>query len=611
MSASPAPLLRSILEAAWRLVRVGYVRGLLVADALLFCVLTVDIFRLRANGYSVLALLSTWRVAPLKAAPLQAAAVLLVGLPAGLAAFRILLGGRSRIHSNLARELGRFGVASHVLSVALVSLAIALLPSAYLLTGFRYSAGRFEHAFVPWGAYIATLAGHYSALVASFVISVVGPTILVYVTRETKKSQYLSDLAERLELVDLSGDLYPVSYSPKRPNFIAGAVSPGIASVAAQAADYIAEYRALSPGSGRALRYLLQKASICDELIRQYLIPERARAAQITIGFATSTTRALEISLLESGARSVVISPFEHPAEVAAVKWMARTYDISVFVCAARPTLFQKSAAAAVEDLSLSIAVGIETARTATTKSGRIALVLSDVCWATGARTDISRVMADIEKALGRDNSDLYVIVDGAHAVGNGAFVRHLDVADAYIFSAHKWLFSGEPLGVVLSRRPFGVPPAVDLWNAAPVGAPSVRVGTVGPTAICHFAATLELLTRRGLDALWRRSTVFRSRILANVTDRFTALAVADIERYDSLAESFIVSLMPNGAFRWSESDVDAIQRIFTDSGLAVNVLKIHDGLEPVVRVTIPFYLSFRDADRLVAVLRSAVIARV
>lgn len=592
-----------VLRKSWivtaRFVRVGYVRLLLIVDAAILALLVIDTIRLRRLGISPAAVIT--------ATPLRLpfaigqtgliAVFMLVVIPAILTFGRLLLSGGSRIHGKLAMEIGRVPVALHVLVAAILSVAGALVPTALMLSGLTYTAGSgWDFAFSSLYAHFAAVAGSMTPTIITLAGAVFGSPLIAWLATDAKPSAYVADFLSRLYLLDLRGDLYPSGYTPRRSNFMAGAISPGVRNAVRSAEAAVANYNGLGPGSPKATESLVSTAMECVEIIRRSVIANGADRC-LNIAFTSNTTRALEIAICFAGPPdAIVLSPFEHPSEERVAEWLRRSHGVEVIIVPPLKSYFtERPAGRNAEEIAINIGAAVEQAR-----GPNVAVLISDVCWSTGIRIPVDYIATELRAMCPQRR--LTIIIDGAHAAGHNAMVTMPADADMYVFSGHKWLFSNEPVGVIVTREQWKAPYPVDVWvPAGDLVVPSI--GTAGPVKLAHLRGALRMLEEHTFERFWERSRELRRRFVSALPSELKLLAFTDEH---SAEHTFIVAVVPADGFAWFTSNAAALASHFEDRRISVNVLPLPH-LPLAVRVTFPYFLSMRDLDTLRGALENAI----
>jgi selenocysteine lyase/cysteine desulfurase len=584
-----------------RFIRVGYIRAILLVDAAIVALLIADGVRLRYHGVSLLA---AYRNASLLGTPslqifLKITAFMLFVVPGTLALLRLTLGRGSRVHGSFAMEISRIPISIHIAATALCAISGTIVPAAVRLSGLQWQSSGTVETFYPVYRLYTNAAASTLVLLGSVVVTVLVAPSIAYLSREGKPSPHVVDIVSRLYLLDLHGDLYPAGYSPRRANFMGGAISPGIRLAVRDAADLVQRYNRQGPGSPEATETLVKMANNCVDIIRRRIVHAND-GATLHVGFTSNTTRALEVAMmLAAPVGAVVLSPFEHPSEEKVSAWLQRCIGVDVEQADRTRDLFVRPADEVLDDVVLATAAAVEK-----TRHGRVAVLVSDVCWATGTRIPVAKLIEVLAPMC--PNHELVFIVDGAHAAGNNHVIEVPAACDSYVFSGHKWLFSNEPVGILVSRRPWAPPYPVDVW--VPQGDSMLpSVGTAGPFKLAHLTAVLRMFEKHGIDTFWQRSRELRQRFVAALPEQ--CMIVGWTPGSDAAQHTFIVTVAPKQGHNWYTSSLPELETFFTQNGLSLNVVRL-PGFAAAVRVTFPYFLPVRDMEKLADALRKATSAR-
>ena len=215
----------------------------------------------------------------------------------------------------------------------------------------------------------------------------------------------------------------------------------------------------------------------------------------------------------------------------------------------------------------------------------RVILIVSEVCWATGFRVPVEDLAHDLEALA---NPPL-LIIDGAHAVGNSLPPHPIAVGEAYIFSAHKWLLSPEPGGILLGR---GARPVYDAWVDQ---VPEVSAGFAG---VCGLHSALAT-TKSMLEEKRRTRSSSLKDLLVQSIQPFCSVVGART----GLVTTSLFSIRPADGYHWLQPQnlTNALAR------KEVNALVIYDGLltggEAWIRISLPFFSDWGEVLRLGEIL--------
>ncbi len=574
-------MLRSILKLLILHVKIGFRWRLILVDIVALGVAVIEIIRFKSYG---LDLASALRLVPQILSLsflLNLALFVFIGLfvvPAFIG-FILLLGGRAlRLNRNKTQ-------------IKIIHLSGLLIIVVYLILGsaMQVSSGYMVYEGIHTYAFSSSLLdlSRFSTITVAFfglVLFVAPPAFSWFL--EKKKPALLEDYAARLYLADLGGDFYP-KFIGKKANFNSGAMAPEIRFVKRYAARLAQRYQELLPGSRAAGTYLQQLILDC-ELLLSALILELPSQDLPRIDFFSSTSRALEVALLQVvGAKKILLSPYEHPVESKIGEWLS-------YVEGSMIRRIEFSA----EDFQLhwnfqEDKIVDEFKRHASTAALPIVVVISEVCYATGLHIPIDLLLKRFFREVERE--DVVVIVDGAHAAGNGRMDLKVDF-DYYVFSTHKWLFSPDPCGVLLTaRRRLGLNSPYDGSSRN-----ALSETTVNFRSIAGLRASLELINKVGWEKIWDRSCQLRDHLISKLGEKFEVVGSET-----GLPASHMLSIRPRIGLRWDYEDFRGLAGYFANKDINVQVIAI-DPKMPWIRITFPYFIEFQQVNNLLDAIHGA-----
>lgn len=582
--------------------RVGYVSGLIAADALFAILLALDLLRLQMSGVSVTAALKLTAprlLGPTLVPSLRLLLFLTLILPICIAVVRIIIGG------------GRFappflGWRGHVVRTAHVGISVFLCASystisaAQTLAGLSFDGAKADYAFHSW--YEAYFVSPVSWLLVP--ITVVAGLILAalpsLLPTDFRVAGWLRDYLTHVLLADLKSGLHPVN-GRHSANFNTAAGAPELNVVRRTAERHLDAYRKRVAGSTESGNYLFQLAEQCRQLIQELLFG--SLPATHRIEFYPGTSRALEIALTRMRSpKNIVLSPYEHPAEHSVACWHAAQTGSTLVRLQLSNEDFARDFDAHKRIVVQKISDAIATA------SHEPVLVLSEVCFSTGLVVPVRQLIEDVKnKVSGRS---FQIIIDGAHAVGNAQRLLKPSLFDAYVFSAHKWLYSSEPMGVLISAKGSGT--AYDGWgDQLPNTWASART-------IACLLASLEMFRDHRVEFFQERSRILREEFESDsdIRDRFEIVGAACSKQMPS---TNMISLQPTKDYRWNGQapslnaffQIRKVYPLLLDHE-ALGTLAL-DGADPEptkpwVRVSFPYFLDVREVRQLARALCGAVV---
>jgi len=582
--------------------RVGYVSGLIFADAVFAAVFAIDLLRLRyVNGVSVAAVLEitpSRLFGPTLGPSAKLLLFLTLILPLLIAAVRVGIGA-GRFAPSFLGWRGRLVRYLHWFVALLLCLSYSTVSAGQTLAGYSFDGTRADYSF-------HSLYEMYLVTPVSWLLSPV-PTVIVILLSglasllpsQFKVASWLEDYLTRVLLADLNSILHPVN-GRHNANFNTAAGAPEIDYVRRKAEEHLERYRTLVPGSTESGYYLLQLSEQCRGLLQELFF----RTIPIThrIEFYPGTSRALEIALTRiPGKKHIIMSPYEHPTEHSVVRWHAEQTG-------ATPERLQITG----EDFALQFGqhknVVVEKLVSALKRTtGPTVLIISEVCFSTGMTVPVKTIIEEVKNRAPKNN--LHIIVDGAHAVGNSRQLLNPSAFDAYVFSAHKWLYSSEPMGILIS--PKGQASAYDGWgDQLPDTWASAR-------AIAAFLSSLQMFRAHHVRFFLERSGILRKRFESTpeVSQRFQ---VVGMQCKDRMPYTNMLSLRPAIDYRWN-GQVPSLNAFFKSRGVyplmvdheSLGTLEQDprdpDQITPWVRVSFPYFLDVSEVRQLASTLCSAV----
>jgi selenocysteine lyase/cysteine desulfurase len=464
--------MRNPIRAASIHLRVGYVLLAPIIAVALGVLVLWDFMRFAAAEHGTFAAATDLAYADRKlSSSLQVFIVLTVILPIALAFVRIVQGSWLRTPGILGVR-GRVVVVAHITLSAVVSWGVFVGSYFPTIAGPIVRSSGVEFAFHNQGIPLLTVA-----IIEPFyrwvglVVGSVGLGVLQWVFSDRGGDKSAIDrYFDRAQLADLRGDLYPVE-GRHRANFNAGAVSPAIRAIRHRAVAMHRQYQKSPPGSLAAADFLLRAWHASRRLLADFVTSGRGEELAENVYLGESTTRILHACLAEAAPRVIIMSPFEHPSE------MALEHSIGG-VRVVRPTveflLPSNDTVDAVVDAILSH-----------TSDGLNVVVLSEVCCYTGLRVPVRDVVQRLRRRV-PGHAELAIVIDGAHAVGH-VDLEFVDLADVYVFSGQKWMFAEFPAGVALVRNDAFAPRRTyDVWG------PGLPVSTANQATVIDLLAAMK-----------------------------------------------------------------------------------------------------------------------
>lgn len=584
---------RSLWTSLMRHLRVGYVSGLLFIDGLAVLVLGYDLFRFNQLDLSFpLAFRASWAVAQTYVGRYCLFIVLLLLgiLPLFVAIFRVLAGPYPRASQILGRR-HKPVVILHLVAALTIGYSPAILTSMSVASGYKGTVGlsyAFSSYLLQIESFLFVYGLGYAVTVGFFLIT----ALLAVLIAGSDPPKYLKDYDLRLSLADLGGELYPIT-GRHFLNFNMPAIAPEIRYVRKKAEETFRRYQERIPGSEASAKYITNAAIECRTLLKQLLIPTEQQN-KFSIEFFSTTSRALEVAInriLEP--KRVVLSPFEHPTEAAVSKWACYAAGSDPAVLKWDSSDYEEKwtdqKAKAIDQITHALSSGSDATNL---------LIISEVCYATGMVIPVREVVDGVRSKC--PNINLKVVVDGAHAAGNriGNNLHGLTCCDAYVLSAHKWLMSPEPCGILLVKNaPENGLRSYDSW------AEDLPRSTASVHMVAGLLASLQLVENTGFDNLWSRSDELLNYFLQRV-ERNSKLEV--VGKDSNLHRSLMLAVRPAIGNSW-RFDADSLSEYLNKRSVFALVLNDIDQSKPWVRIAFPYFLEFSGVKRLISVLDNAV----
>ena len=398
------------------------------------------------------------------------------------------------------------------------------------------------------------------------------------------KPQSFRDYLARLQYQALPARFAP-RHGRRRLNFNVGGLAPALRGARKEMVRDMDVYQAQVPGSEDARRYLVSVWNDCKTLLQEMGVSESAGRQIRLFG---STSRALDRALAESPVSyRIVLSPYEHPTE----RFVAAGYGQRLVPLSVEPAFLELPWPEQMRRLIADIS------SVSAPQEGGIVLVLSEVCWATGLRIPISELTKLLDEIRDRTAVPYHIIIDGAHAVGNAAPPYPTEIADAYVFSGHKWLLAPEPCGILVSKSATEV---FDAW----VG--DVPIATAGSSVVCGLRAALRIISNIPIDKRRERINTLKSRLLSLIADYLRPVG-QDV----GLEETSLFALKPAPGFKWKHPPPE-LRRTLSAKGVNAAVISGLDSHaeEAWLRVSVPFYSDWGEVMHFAAALKELVTAR-
>lgn len=364
------------------------------------------------------------------------------------------------------------------------------------------------------------------------------------------------------------------------------AISPELEVISQRMQRLTLGYQRTGPGSETAFRYIIRLSSECRRLIHKLIIAKPA--SEYYVEFFSGTSRALEVALTRrAGNWPIILSPFEHPTLTAVTGWISSIMGRAVHQLRCSPDDFSSSCATQ-QSLVVDAVNAILTA-----DARPSILVLSQVCYATGIRIPADEIMRALRER--HDENRLLVIIDGAHAAGNGSPMQFAAHADAYVLSGHKWLLAPQPCGVVITRGEQRNPAIVyDAWGD------DIPTSTANATMVAGLLSALSVIHEVGFDSLWSHAREMQCLFLEQMDE---VLHVIGSEH--ARERSQLIAVRPRSGYRWKLT-IDEMRHYLRKNGVHVTMLSI-DPTVPWMRIAFPCFIEEHQVHHLCSTLMKCI----
>lgn len=223
----------------------------------------------------------------------------------------------------------------------------------------------------------------------------------------------------------------------------------------------------------------------------------------------------------------------------------------------------------------------------AVTKRTKV-LAIPHITSALGIILPVKRIIA----AARARRPDLYVVLDGAQAMGHVAIdVRDFD-CDAYFSSPHKWVLTPKGTGVLYVRKATNE----RIWSTiasgewdfrADVGRRFTQIGTGNQSLNKGFEAALDFLERIGMTTIYARIKALGDRLRAGL-QQIDGVTIQS-STHDAMCAGITNYTVPG----WNA--VDAVKHLYaTDKIMPRATAK-------GIRQSLHIYTTFADVDRTLA----------
>jgi hypothetical protein len=582
----------SKIDWFFALIKIGSGRILMLFDLVVWSLIVVDLYHIRALDLDVFhswAFRRVWELFGLKHVGIAA---LIFFLPPILSAFVNFLARNIEVlRETITSKRRQVILGLHFLTSFIFAIFVAAAPELQLLSGYKAES-------VTW--YESSSAEFIAWLLGSSALAVGGAAALARLLGKTN----VTELKLWFRLSDSSSEFFP----RQRANLVfvnTASMAPPIEWIGKKEETYRYEYQRRVPTSEDAKDYLLKAAERSRDLIREYLFSEKIDRANFSIEFLPLTSRGLEVGLTHiPNLTKIVISPYEHPSQKRVIEWFKTIHpDVKSESIDMDYSILQKG----WNEQRVWLVESLRAAIKLDTEGGKVAILISEVHYLTGLVLNITEVIAALR--TGGENSNLVFMVDGSQSVGNlenpfndlGSYLRDQDF---YYFSAHKWLLSPNTCGVLITRK------HADRYKVRPYDLFGTELpsSTIDPGVIFGIKSSLEYLIEKGkfhLRTFQEKSSSLKAYFIEEIGEQFEVIQSASHE----MNRSNFVAVRPRNGYRWRDPSVAAFWVKIRSDGVDLTVDKL-DEREPSMwwlRISFPYFLQLHLLKRLIKHLQSRV----
>ena len=289
----------------WFHLKTGYIVATLLIPLCLLLIVVVDVIRVAMLGiepsmaFFFFQYKASWVINGV-----ALSVILIAGVPAIIATWRVSCRGRSRITRILRHQTKTCSCIYIALSI-IIAYCVILCNALEWLGGITYVEGEFRPAFSSFFLAIIERTPLFIWIIFTALFVVLG-ILNIFIDFSKKKWINLRAYKSRLKLIALSGQFAPLQ-STHQLNFNLGRLAPLLKGIQNEWMSMLKKYQDFTPGSIKAAEYLETIWSDVKDLLRLFGVWE-VPGKQIRL--TTGTSRALEIALGEvSPGACVLLSP--------------------------------------------------------------------------------------------------------------------------------------------------------------------------------------------------------------------------------------------------------------------------------------------------------------
>lgn len=559
------------MKILWRHLRVGYASFLLYLDMFPVGLIVADVVRFYLERGIGFALVWKFSLVRIKNAPWVPGLIILVGVlivPLSAAYLRVRFANSLPGVKARHNWFVRFG---HVFLCVLMGAGWVVTVSMQTALGYKLTPQGLVFAF---SSYYQDVLHSSLSLWTLVVGGLVGLGVEMFILgRRMPLVSRLKEHQSNLFLLDLHDDLRP-SGGRRARNFNSASVAPGIVFIDRAATRTLRKYERLVPGSFECKLFLQGLRDECQGMLKRLFL-RTPEPSGFSVSIFPGTSRALEAALCRlRDVNTVIVSPYEHPTEEKVVMWHSKVTGRNPVVLRFDVEDFKAPWNVQREKLLAKIKLEVDRAK------GSTVLVLSEICYFSGLIIPIPELVQELRRSgYGRDR--LRVIIDGAHCAGNSVRLDGLSECDAYVISAHKWLYAPLPCGALFEKcmEQQGLNP-YDGWGAR------LPVSTASAQMIAGLHASLSFVEKFEKD-IRRRSAELRDRFCDSLSKDFEVLG-----RDSGLERSFMLAIAPTGSNGW-DPHLANLNAELKRGKMSVGILPIRS--QTWLRISFPYFLDAKD----------------
>ncbi len=458
----------------------------------------------------------------------------------------------------------------HLFLTLLISIYILISNYMQILSGYEFKNDIINYSFISNLLLIINYFNIPSFITVPtlFVISLIGKILI----NRDKLPSFLKTYYKKYMLADLNPDFFP-TYGRQKNNFNTGSLSPEIKFIQKKSRKIELEYQFKIPSSIKSKDYLITIGNECFNIIKEKL------SESCTIELFSSTSRALEIAILKNfPIKNIIISPYEHSSEIEVVNWINKFLNFNIHNIKFKPHFYNYTWDYQKKFIKEKISEIYN-------ENDKYLFIISDVCCHTGLKIDIEDLINEIETEF-----NINYIIDCAHSFCNSNFINilHFENCNHYVFSTHKWLFSNDIGGILLTKDKDINIKSYDSWNG------DLPICTASIKRIAGLRAGLELLKLKEKYKLNKRSIELKDEFISKIKSY-------NIIGNNQNSQTNMITIKPKKLINDIEGYIKYINK-----NKNLYIIKL-DNNNIWIRITFPFFLDLKEVYKLADRLEKAI----